>query len=184
MESSSSTSVHSRWYKKHFRSKTRLLLLSVAGVLILTLGIITAIGQPEEDEFELIDSGPSDIEDQSGIDSPTTESAHDRPATLEQLRAEVDALREELDAQAAELDELKAQLGVGDQSPAETSEEESEDPAGEPTTERSDETSDDPTEFFYENCDEARAEGAAPVQEGDPGYGPHLDRDGDGIGCE
>ncbi|UNB56163.1 excalibur calcium-binding domain-containing protein [Mycolicibacterium sp. YH-1] len=20
--------------------------------------------------------------------------------------------------------------------------------------------------------------------EGDPGYGPHLDRDGDGVGCE
>lgn len=37
---------------------------------------------------------------------------------------------------------------------------------------------------FYENCDEARAAGAAPVREGDPGYGPHLDRDRDGVGCE
>lgn len=37
---------------------------------------------------------------------------------------------------------------------------------------------------FYENCDAARAAGAAPVREGDPGYGPHLDRDGDGVGCE
>ncbi|WP_036271219.1 excalibur calcium-binding domain-containing protein [Methyloversatilis universalis] len=25
---------------------------------------------------------------------------------------------------------------------------------------------------------------AAPVRAGEPGYGPHLDRDGDGIGCE
>ncbi|MFG2874596.1 excalibur calcium-binding domain-containing protein [Streptomyces sp. NPDC048337] len=23
-----------------------------------------------------------------------------------------------------------------------------------------------------------------PVHRGEPGYGPHLDRDGDGVGCE
>ncbi|MDH7454391.1 excalibur calcium-binding domain-containing protein [Luteimonas composti] len=36
----------------------------------------------------------------------------------------------------------------------------------------------------FANCAEARAAGAAPVHRGDPGYGPHLDRDNDGIGCE
>lgn len=36
----------------------------------------------------------------------------------------------------------------------------------------------------YRNCTEARAAGAAPVLRGEPGYGPHLDRDNDGIGCE
>lgn len=36
----------------------------------------------------------------------------------------------------------------------------------------------------FANCDEARSYGADPVYEGDPGYGPHLDRDGDGVGCE
>jgi hypothetical protein len=36
----------------------------------------------------------------------------------------------------------------------------------------------------YANCSAARAAGAAPVYAGDPGYGRHLDRDGDGIGCE
>jgi hypothetical protein len=36
----------------------------------------------------------------------------------------------------------------------------------------------------YANCSEARAAGAAPVRRGDPGYGPHLDRDNDGVGCE
>lgn len=40
-----------------------------------------------------------------------------------------------------------------------------------------------PTRAFR-NCSEARAAGAAPVYAGDPGYGAHLDRDGDGIGCE
>lgn len=37
---------------------------------------------------------------------------------------------------------------------------------------------------YYRNCDAARAAGAAPVYRGQPGYGSHLDRDGDGIGCE
>ncbi|HEX6259063.1 MAG TPA: excalibur calcium-binding domain-containing protein [Woeseiaceae bacterium] len=36
----------------------------------------------------------------------------------------------------------------------------------------------------FRNCSEARAAGAAPVRRGDPGYGRHLDRDNDGIGCE
>lgn len=36
----------------------------------------------------------------------------------------------------------------------------------------------------YANCAAARAAGAAPVYRGEPGYGPHLDRDGDGVGCE
>lgn len=36
----------------------------------------------------------------------------------------------------------------------------------------------------YANCAAARAAGAAPVRRGELGYGPHLDRDNDGIGCE
>lgn len=36
----------------------------------------------------------------------------------------------------------------------------------------------------FRNCDAARAAGAAPVHRGDPGYGAHLDRDNDGVGCE
>ncbi|KQP70598.1 hypothetical protein ASF40_12660 [Microbacterium sp. Leaf288] len=41
-----------------------------------------------------------------------------------------------------------------------------------------------PVEVYYKNCDAARAAGAAPIQQGQPGYGKHLDRDGDGIGCD
>lgn len=37
---------------------------------------------------------------------------------------------------------------------------------------------------YYKNCTEARSAGAAPVRVGDPGYASHLDRDGDGVGCE
>jgi hypothetical protein len=39
-------------------------------------------------------------------------------------------------------------------------------------------------DVYYKNCTAARDANAAPVYEGDPGYGPHLDRDGDGVGCE
>lgn len=41
-----------------------------------------------------------------------------------------------------------------------------------------------PAAVYYKNCSAAKAAGAAPVRRGDPGYGKHLDRDGDGVGCE
>lgn len=41
-----------------------------------------------------------------------------------------------------------------------------------------------PAAAYYANCAAAKAAGAAPVRAGSPGYGRHLDRDGDGIGCE
>ena len=37
---------------------------------------------------------------------------------------------------------------------------------------------------YYKNCAAARAAGAAPLYRGQPGYGTHLDSDGDGIACE
>lgn len=36
----------------------------------------------------------------------------------------------------------------------------------------------------YASCAQARAAGAAPLSEGDPGYNPRLDRDKDGVACE
>lgn len=38
--------------------------------------------------------------------------------------------------------------------------------------------------WSYRNCADARAAGAAPIHRGQPGYGPHMDGDGDGIACE
>lgn len=37
---------------------------------------------------------------------------------------------------------------------------------------------------YYRNCSEVRAASKAPLRRGEPGYAPHLDRDGDGIACE
>ena len=36
----------------------------------------------------------------------------------------------------------------------------------------------------FANCSEARAAGRSNIRRGEPGYAPHLDRDGDGIACE
>lgn len=40
------------------------------------------------------------------------------------------------------------------------------------------------TQGAYANCSAARADGAANIRRGEPGYGSHLDRDGDGVACE
>lgn len=37
---------------------------------------------------------------------------------------------------------------------------------------------------YYKNCTAVRAAGADPIRRDDPGYGRHLDRDGDGVACE
>ncbi|MFE7623831.1 excalibur calcium-binding domain-containing protein [Streptomyces sp. NPDC057509] len=37
---------------------------------------------------------------------------------------------------------------------------------------------------YYANCTAVRTAGAAPIHRGEPGYGRHLDRDGDGVACE
>jgi hypothetical protein len=37
---------------------------------------------------------------------------------------------------------------------------------------------------YYKNYDAVHAAGKAPIRRGDPGYERHLDRDGDGVGCE
>ena len=39
-------------------------------------------------------------------------------------------------------------------------------------------------EVYYANCTAVREAGVAPIRIGQPGYGTHLDRDGDGIACE
>lgn len=38
--------------------------------------------------------------------------------------------------------------------------------------------------WSYRNCAQARAAGAAPIRRGEPGYGAHMDGDGDGVACE
>jgi hypothetical protein len=41
-----------------------------------------------------------------------------------------------------------------------------------------------PAAAYYKNCTAVKAAGAAPIHSSQPGYGKHLDRDGDGWGCD
>ncbi|MFW0772702.1 excalibur calcium-binding domain-containing protein [Paenarthrobacter nitroguajacolicus] len=41
-----------------------------------------------------------------------------------------------------------------------------------------------PAAVYYANCAAVRAAGAAPIHISHPGYGSHLDGDGDGWGCD
>jgi hypothetical protein len=211
MKSPSSTSVHNRQNEKAVLDRQVLLrvLLSLVGVLVLTLSIIVTTASPAGPsrrhggaEFNLVDSMP---ESGSGIDSKDDHAStlEEHRENLEALQAEVDALSEELaglqaelNTRSEELDELEAELGIAEEPPAASSEEEGDDPAADPPMEgpategtetegpEAEGPESEDSAFFYENCDEARADGAAPVQEGDPGFGPHLDADDDGIGCE
>ncbi|MBE1485869.1 excalibur calcium-binding domain-containing protein [Plantactinospora soyae] len=60
--------------------------------------------------------------------------------------------------------------------------ESSEGPA--PGTGDEDEDDGGSSSVYYKNCAAVRAAGADPIRRGDPGYGRHLDRDGDGVACE
>ncbi|MFF3320333.1 excalibur calcium-binding domain-containing protein [Streptomyces sp. NPDC003035] len=57
-------------------------------------------------------------------------------------------------------------------------------PAPRPTQDDSDDSGGSGSVVSYANCAAVRAAGADPIRRGDPGYGRHLDRDGDGVGCE
>ncbi|WP_240468591.1 thermonuclease family protein [Gracilibacillus sp. YIM 98692] len=50
------------------------------------------------------------------------------------------------------------------------------------TQDSTDHSEDD--EVYYQNCSEARDAGVTPLYKGDPGYGTHMDGDGDGVACE
>ncbi|MFB6521769.1 excalibur calcium-binding domain-containing protein [Streptomyces sp. NPDC056401] len=39
-------------------------------------------------------------------------------------------------------------------------------------------------DVYYKTCSAARAAGAAPIRQGEPGYRHALDRDDDGVACE
>ncbi len=98
---------------------------------------------------------------------------------LEQKRSDAEARAEAAEKRA---DEAKSQAEAAELRTREA-EAAYEAPASEPRSFLGEPAQDTGTVYF-QNCTAARNAGAAPVRMGDPGYGPHLDRDGDGVGCE
>lgn len=89
-------------------------------------------------------------------------------ARVAELEAAAATAKAELDARAATIADLQGKVAAKDAAP--------------PVVEVA--APEAPKSVYYKNCTAAREAGAAPVRRGDPGYGSHLDRDGDGIGCE
>lgn len=106
------------------------------------------------------------------------ESLSSKVATLEgevsRLTEEKKTVTAERDSLTEEVAGLNSTISANASSSSSASFDETESVASEPST----------SYGFYDNCAAAQAAGAAPVRAGDPGYGPHLDRDGDGVGCE
>lgn len=187
------------------RSRRRLILPSVVGVAALSLGaMIGGSGSAAQistlkTEQQTLTSAVASAEKQSEFDrdarTAATQKADERAAELE---AEIEALRGELSAQSEaraasdeavqskdeEIARLTADVAAARAAaPA---------PSGSSTQPRSfvaprsaaPAPAQAPAPRHFNNCSEARAAGAAPVRAGQPGYGRHLDRDGDGVGCE
>jgi uncharacterized membrane-anchored protein YhcB (DUF1043 family) len=107
----------------------------------------------------------------SGADARLAEQAAEleqHKADLQQRRAEVEVRAKEVYAREKAVRAAEGQASEPAYDPA---------PAPAPVAEA-------PVSAYYQNCDAVRAAGAAPIRVGDPGYGGHLDRDGDGVGCE
>ncbi len=98
----------------------------------------------------------------------TTEQRDSATARIAELEAAAGAAQAELDARAATIADLQGKVAAGDAAP----------PVVEAAAPQA------PKSVYFKNCTAAREAGAAPVRRGDPGYASHLDRDGDGIGCE
>ncbi|SDQ95444.1 Protein of unknown function [Microbacterium sp. cf332] len=118
-----------------------------------------------------LDEAYADLD--TALDELATATASLTTATsqITDMETAATASQTELDARAARIADLEGQLSSRSvQSPV------SQEPvAVAPAA---------PAYAYYENCTAARSAGAAPVRSGDPGYGRHLDRDGDGVGCE
>lgn len=119
---------------------------------------------------------------ESGTNKETLET------NIEKLEKEKDTLQGDLDSEKEKNSTLTTQLSNAEdeidnlESKATTSVQTASSSNDNTYEEESNDTA--ATSVYFDNCTAAKAAGAAPVSKGDPGYGRHLDRDGDGIGCE
>ncbi|MDQ1218261.1 septal ring factor EnvC (AmiA/AmiB activator) [Microbacterium arborescens] len=129
-------------------------------------------GQAVEDDTALTDAR-ADLDEALDDLATATAALETATAQVTEMQTAATASQTELDARAARISDLEGQLSARTvQAPAAQA------PAAQAPAAQA------PASAYYDNCTAARNAGAAPVRAGDPGYGRHLDRDGDGIGCE
>ena len=115
----------------------------------------------------------ADLDDALADLATASEALTTATTQMTEMETVATASQTELDARAARIADLEGQLSVrAAPAPAPAA------PAPAAPAPAA------PASAWYDNCTAVRNAGAAPIRVGDPGYAKHLDRDGDGIGCE
>lgn len=149
---------------------------AVAEVSSLKEKVITLESDIAEAEVVAADNDTALAEAQADRDAAvaelteTTDALTLAAAKVVELEGAATANQGELDARAARIAELEGQVAA-QTAPVSA-------PAPAPAAPAA------PAIVSFDNCTAVRNAGAAPIRSGDPGYGRHLDRDGDGVGCE
>lgn len=178
------------FFRRPTTRRTAAIVGGAAFVLGVLIGVGGGAGDPAtiaalKDQIEVLETERAEtlelVADRDAVDT-ARDVAEDRVAELEgeaeAVQTELVTAEEELAAAQAELAAVQADRDAQQARVAEL--EAAAAPAPAPVVEQPSA----PVNVSYENCAAARAAGAAPVYSSDPGYGRHLDRDGDGVGCE
>lgn len=151
------------------------------GVVCFLLGIAGSSGDSGEaaalDEIEVLEAELASAQTKADEDEQALEDAQkvfdeekaELSTRLEAAKKQAETATREAEAAVSRAEAAEAATPASDTDPPST-----DTPAEAPASNNT----------YYQNCTEARDAGAAPVRSSDPGYGPHLDRDGDGVGCE
>ena len=153
--------------------------IAVAGLALgVIIGVVVTAGQQADANQAITDAQTL----RSEIETERADIEAER-SQLKKQRDEVAEREQALGERDAKLDEREAALEQQEQQQEEEQREQEEE-------EENDRDGDgngngrNPGTVFYWNCDAVRAAGAAPLSNGQPGYLPHLDRNGNGVACE
>ncbi|HSK91829.1 MAG TPA: excalibur calcium-binding domain-containing protein [Euzebyales bacterium] len=170
-----------------FHNLNRKQLAGGGGVLAAAaaLGLLASGGgataEPAPAEVVVTETVTETVTEVVTEDSMAAAEVMSERARLNRVKSKLNDRKDELAALTRSLDRRQQELDDQEVAVADVPEASAPEPAA-----VVDLPADDPEPVvqYFDNCDAARAAGAAPVRRGDPGYGGHLDRDGDGVGCE
>lgn len=139
-----------------------------------------ALTDPETATGDPAPAGTTTAPPRAGIaDIPATPTRH---VEAERIAASQSASAEASRSAAAEKASKVEAKKAAEQEAAEQRAYEEELRRLEEEADQEEEDNDSGGSTYYKNCTAVRAAGADPIRRGDPGYGRHLDRDGDGGG--
>lgn len=152
---------------------------------------LTKKNEDLQKKYDELSTKLASINTNSDDDQKEISSLKDQISTL---TADKDALAEQLKTEQANSENLKQQLESAKSQPVASAPDSSVSSFSDSNSSSSSSNDSNQSEpdsgnssnsnVYYKNCTAARAAGAAPLRTGDPGYAPHLDRDGDGLACE